>query len=85
MYISLYAGCFMLSPADRDFFALVNEAAFANPFGEERERIDRRLARAPKEANRDEVVDRLLALVKARLHERSAATAPLSTPSSRSR
>jgi DNA-binding NtrC family response regulator len=63
----------MLSQADRDFFALVNEAAFANPFGEERERIDRRLARAPREASRDEVVDRLLALVKARLRERGAA------------
>jgi|HubBroStandDraft_6_1064221.scaffolds.fasta_scaffold157473_2 DNA-binding NtrC family response regulator len=59
----------MLSSADRDFFARVSEAAFANPFGEERERIDRSLARAPRDAGWAEVIERLLVLVRARLRE----------------
>jgi DNA-binding NtrC family response regulator len=63
----------MLSSADRDFYARVSEASFANPFGEERERIDRSLARAPRTAGRPEVVDRMLALVRARLRELGAA------------
>jgi DNA-binding NtrC family response regulator len=33
-----------LSNEDRDFFALVSAAAFSNPFGQEREDIDRRIA-----------------------------------------
>jgi DNA-binding NtrC family response regulator len=59
----------MLSASDRDFFSLVGEAAFANPFGEERERIDRRIARAPRSAGRDEVIERLLNLVRSRLRD----------------
>ncbi len=59
----------MLSSADRAFYASVGEAAFANPFGEERARIDRRISRAPRGAGRAEVIDRLLALVRARLTE----------------
>jgi transcriptional regulator with AAA-type ATPase domain len=62
----------MLSPADRDFYALVSEAAFANPFGEERDRIDRNVARAPRGADRTEVLDRLLVRVRGRLRELSA-------------
>jgi hypothetical protein len=62
----------MLSSADRDFFARLSEAAFANPFGEERERIDRSLARAPRGADWAEVIERLLVLVRARLREVSA-------------
>ena len=61
-----------LSPSDRDFYALVGDAAFANPFGEERERIDRSLARAPRGADWAEVIERLLVLVRARLREVSA-------------
>jgi DNA-binding NtrC family response regulator len=63
----------MLSAPDRDFLALVGDAAFANPFGEERERIDRRVARAPKGADRGEVVERLLHLVRTRLRAIGAA------------
>jgi DNA-binding NtrC family response regulator len=62
----------MLSSSDRDFYARVSEAAFANPFGEERERIDRSLARAPKGADWAEVIERLLVLVRARLQRREA-------------
>ena len=62
----------MLSPADRDFYVLVSEAAFANPFGEERDRIDRNVARAPRGADRAEVLDRLLVRVRTRLRELSA-------------
>src|SRR5580704_5754722 len=69
MYVGPYMGCTMLSSADRDFFARVSEAAFANPFGEERERIDRSLARAPRDAGWAEVIERLLVLVRARLRE----------------
>src|SRR5580698_7676841 len=57
----------MLSSSDRDFYARVGEAAFANPFGEERQRIDRSLARAPRGADWAEVIERLLVLVRARL------------------
>jgi DNA-binding NtrC family response regulator len=74
----------MLSPADRDFYALVSEAAFANPFGEERERIDRAVARAPRSADRAEVVDRLLALVRARLRPLSATDKRRLPPADRS-
>jgi DNA-binding NtrC family response regulator len=70
MFVHLYIGCTsMLTPADRDFYAAVGEAAFANPFGEERDRIDRRISRAPRGASRAEVIERLLALVRARLRE----------------
>jgi DNA-binding NtrC family response regulator len=62
----------MLSPADREFYVLVSEAAFANPFGEERDRIDRNVARAPKGAGRTEVLDRLLVRVRSRLRELTA-------------
>jgi two-component system, NtrC family, response regulator HydG len=57
----------VLESRDREFFTLVSEAAFANPFGEERERIDLRLAHAPTGTDRNEVVDRLLVEVESRL------------------
>ncbi|HEY2517421.1 MAG TPA: sigma 54-interacting transcriptional regulator [Polyangiaceae bacterium] len=57
----------MLSSSDRDFFGLLAQAAFANPFGEDRERIDRRLAGAAKGATREEVMERLLSRVRERL------------------
>jgi DNA-binding NtrC family response regulator len=57
----------MLSSTDREFFALVSEAAFANPFSEERIHIDRRIARAPAKMDRGQLVERLLAAVQARL------------------
>src|ERR1700683_5553367 len=57
----------MLSSADRAFFGLLSEAAFANPFGEERDRIDQRIAGAPKGTKPGDVLDRALARVRARL------------------
>ncbi|HSY25680.1 MAG TPA: sigma 54-interacting transcriptional regulator [Polyangiaceae bacterium] len=59
----------MLSPADREFLTRVRDAAFANPFGHEREQLDRALARAPKTATRAESIDRLLVLVRERLRD----------------
>jgi DNA-binding NtrC family response regulator len=69
VYVRPYTGCPMLSSTDRDFFARVSEAAFANPFGEERERIDRSLARAPRSADWAQVIERLLVLVRVRLRD----------------
>jgi DNA-binding NtrC family response regulator len=57
----------MLPSADRDLFGLFSEAAFANPFGEERDRLDRRIAGAPKGATPDEVLERVLARLRSRL------------------
>src|SRR5260221_8349876 len=57
----------MLSPDDRAFFTLVSDAVFANPFGDERPRIDRRLVRAPRSLDRGQVLAQLLAAVSARL------------------
>jgi DNA-binding NtrC family response regulator len=57
----------MLTRADRDLFGLLAEAAFANPFGEQRARIDQRIAEAPKGASRGEVLDRVLARARSRL------------------
>ncbi len=61
-----------LSSSDRDLYARVGDAAFANPFGEERERIDRSLARAPRGADWAAVIEHLLVLVRARLRDVSA-------------
>ncbi len=63
----------MLSSADREFLGRVRDAAFANPFGLAREEIDRALARAPKTAAREEVIERLLILVRERLRGLRAA------------
>ena len=57
----------MLSSQDREFFSLVSEATFSNPFSDERIHLDRRIARAPRDLDRPELVVRLLAAVKARL------------------
>ncbi len=54
-----------LSAADRAWLARVADAAFANPFSAERERIDRELAEATGRGA--EVVDRLAARLRARL------------------
>ena len=62
----------MLAPTDREFFSRVSDAAFANPFGEERTRLDLALARAPRTAARSEIVDRLVARVRGRLRETKA-------------
>jgi DNA-binding NtrC family response regulator len=57
----------MLSAADRDFFALVSEATFTNPFGDQRAGVDRRISRAPRGASREDIVERLLHAVQERL------------------
>jgi DNA-binding NtrC family response regulator len=55
-----------LLPSDRAFFSLVTRAAFANPFGEERADLDRRIARSnAAEGGRD--LDRALSQLAARL------------------
>ena len=56
-----------LSPADRPFFALAASAAFANPFSEERDRVDRAIGAAGPSARRPETVDRMLAAVAAHI------------------
>ncbi|MGD8366880.1 MAG: sigma 54-interacting transcriptional regulator [Desulfobacterales bacterium] len=42
-----------LTAEERGFFALINQAAFANPFSEEREALDRRIAGLPPEASQE--------------------------------
>jgi len=56
-----------LGHADREFLALAASAAFANPFSEERERVDRAIAAVGPSARRPETVDRMLAALAARL------------------
>jgi DNA-binding NtrC family response regulator len=57
----------MLSAPNRDFFSLLSEAAFTNPFSTDRDRIDRRLAAAPRGMGQSEILGRLLARVRDRL------------------
>ena len=57
----------MLAAPDRDFFSLLSQATFANPFSADRERIDRKLAAAPRGEGGAEVLARLLARVRDRL------------------
>ncbi len=49
-----------LSPEDRDFFTLVTEAAFANPFGSRRHEVDVRLAEAASGASRERVLEEMI-------------------------
>ncbi|NOY94338.1 MAG: sigma-54-dependent Fis family transcriptional regulator [Deltaproteobacteria bacterium] len=54
-----------LQTSDRDFFALVSEAAFANPFGRERDELDRRIAGGDPQP--EELLELLLTKLEARL------------------
>jgi hypothetical protein len=54
-----------LSSEDRELFRLVSRAAFANPFGDERDRVDRALA--GRGVREDEILDRAVSRVRARL------------------
>ncbi len=54
----------MLSASDREFLAKVARAALANPFGEEREQVDRQLA---GHGEPDEIVARVLTRVEKKL------------------
>jgi DNA-binding NtrC family response regulator len=47
-----------LNSEDRGFFRLVNQAAFSNPFGPEREELDRRIAGVSGKLAQDELVNR---------------------------
>jgi DNA-binding NtrC family response regulator len=62
-----------LSPSARDFFALVSDAAFTNPFSEERARLDRRIVGAPKGEGRAATIDRLIGMV----HDKLRALEPI--------
>jgi hypothetical protein len=65
-----------LEPADREFFELVSRAAFVNPFSDERDALDRRIAQA--EGDDPDLLARLLARVEARLRALEA-EGPLSS------
>jgi len=54
-----------LDPTDREFFAMVSRAAHVNPFGDERDALDARIAES--EGRDPELIDRLLARVEERL------------------
>lgn len=65
--VAIHSSLTMLSAPDRDFLSLLSEAAFANPFGEDRTRIDRTLAGAPKREEEPAVLARLLSRVRERI------------------
>jgi DNA-binding NtrC family response regulator len=54
-----------LSHEDRELFHLVSRAAFANPFGDERDRVDRELA--GRGGREEDILDRAVARVRRRL------------------
>ncbi|MFK7989941.1 MAG: sigma-54-dependent transcriptional regulator [Sandaracinaceae bacterium] len=54
-----------LPPADREFFEQVSRATFANPFGDERDHLDLRIAEA--EGDEPDLLERLVAKVDGRL------------------
>ncbi|MBN8613154.1 MAG: sigma-54-dependent Fis family transcriptional regulator [Deltaproteobacteria bacterium] len=54
-----------LSADDRELFHLVSRAAFANPFGDERDRVDRELA--GRGGREEDILDRAVARVRRRL------------------
>lgn len=54
-----------LSAEDRELFHLVSRAAFANPFGDERDRVDRELA--GRGGREEDILDRAVARVRRRL------------------
>ena len=54
-----------LSTEDRELFHLVSRAAFANPFGDERDRVDRELA--GRGGREEDILDRAVARVRRRL------------------
>src|SRR5262245_24431145 len=66
----MYIGCPMpnrLSHDDRDFFGLVSEATFSNPFGDERAAIDLRIAERYGAPGGGPELERLLAHLDTRL------------------
>lgn len=58
---------FSLSPVDREFFALVSQAASCNPFSDERLAIDERITGSLPGADADERVARLVQVVSNRV------------------
>jgi DNA-binding NtrC family response regulator len=61
----MYIGCMALTASERTFFELVSRATFANPFGAERDALDRRIAEVPGH-DRD-LIERLVARIATRL------------------
>ncbi len=61
-----------LTPADRDFFAMVAEAAFTNPFSPARVELDRKIAGAPPSTSWDHLVELATARIGERLDRLSA-------------
>jgi len=63
MYIPCMKRAVRLPAEDREFFRLVNQAAFSNPFGPEREELDRRIAGGSERVPSDILVGRAIARV----------------------
>lgn len=57
----------MLSPVDREFWQAVAQAAFANPFSPEREALDLKISGCNRSCSRDELFERVVQRVGARL------------------
>ncbi|MDH4230429.1 MAG: sigma 54-interacting transcriptional regulator [Nitrospirota bacterium] len=49
-----------INAADRDFFRKVSEAAFTNPFGEDRNILDLKIAGSREEKNRQDLISRVI-------------------------
>jgi hypothetical protein len=58
-----------MNAQDRDFFGKIKKAAFANPFGEERERVDLELTGLGPQAANDEVLAALITKVEKKIKE----------------
>src|SRR6266581_6081442 len=67
MYIFCMKGAAKLTAADREFFTMVAQAAFANPFSQTRLELDRQIAGAPDTVSWDELVEQVVSKVGERL------------------
>ena len=60
-----------LSPRERDFFALANQAVFANPFSDERAQIDKKIAQSESVTDSDSIVQQSQAVIRRRIQRLS--------------